>query len=126
MYSGARPTKLSGVFGGSGNSSADAALCSSLTQPRSRSRQLVRDAAYAKRAKTIIVNNVIGCGVGMQGQVMSTRGELHKTVNDAIEASWAEWCDAESCHTGGAMSFHDIERAAMGQVFEAGEIFIRK
>jgi lambda family phage portal protein len=126
MYAAARNTRLTGGFGSGGNSSADAELQLSLTQLRARSRQMVRDSAYAKRAKQIVVNNVIGTGVGMQAQVMTTRDTLADRINDDIEAQWAAWCAADSCHTGGALHFHDLERAAIGQVFEAGEVFIRK
>jgi lambda family phage portal protein len=126
MYAAARNTRLTGGFGTGGTSSADAELQLSLTQLRARSRQMVRDSAYAKRAKQIVVTNVIGTGVGMQAQVMTTRDTLADRVNDDIEAQWAAWCAAESCHTGGALHFHDLERAAIGQVFEAGEVFIRK
>jgi lambda family phage portal protein len=126
MYAAARGGRATGGFGGGGNSSADAELSTSLTSLRSRSRQMIRDSAYAKRAKWVVVNNVIGCGVGMQAQVMTTRDALNQRVNDDIERAWADWCDASRCHTGGAMQFNDLERAAMGQVFETGECFLRK
>jgi lambda family phage portal protein len=126
MYAAARNTRLTAGFGSGVTSSADAELHLSLTQLRARSRQMVRDSAYAKRAKQIVVNNVIGTGVGMQAQVMTTREHLADRVNDDIELAWAAWCAADSCHTGGALHFHDLERAAVGQVFEAGEVFIRK
>jgi lambda family phage portal protein len=125
MYHAAKPSRLTAGWGAS-TTSADGELSSSLTMLRARSRALVRDAAYAKRAKVIVVNNVIGAGIGLQGQVMSTRGKLRANVNTAIETAWEEWSRASSCHTGGAMHFADLERFAVGQVFEAGEIFVRK
>jgi len=106
--------------------SADAELASSLRVLRSRSRQLVRDAAYAKRAKVVVVNNVIGAGVGLQAQVVSTRGRSLRKENAAIEAAWKRWGEARYCHTGGKMHFPDLERAAFGQIFEAGECLFRK
>lgn len=108
------------------NSSADAELVSSLTTLRARSRQLVRDASFAKRARVIVVNNVIGTGIGMQAQVMTTRDVLNTRVNDEIESEWGDWSDASNCHTGGRLAFKHLERAAMGQVFDAGECIIRK
>lgn len=126
IYSGAKSTRLTGGFGSSGNTSADAELAYSLTMLRARSRQLMRDAPYAKRARLIVINNVIGSGVGLQAQVKNTRGELHKQINDAIEEAWCEWCCADSCHTGGALHFSDFERACLSEVFVAGEVFIRK
>ena len=121
MYSAARNTRNTTGFGSS-TTSADSELASSLTALRNRSRQMVRDSAYARRARDLVVNNVIGSGMGMQAQVASTRGELRMSINDSIEAAWKEWCAAGSCHTGGALHFGDLERAAMAQLFETGEI----
>lgn len=125
MYAAARPSRNAVGFGSSGNSSADAELSTSLPRLRAASRQMVRDSAYAKRARTIVVNNIIGAGVGMQAQVMGTRNALRKDVNDAIEGEFARWSCADQCHTGGAMHLGDFERAAMGHVFDAGEVLVR-
>jgi lambda family phage portal protein len=124
MYASARGSRVSPAFGVS-NSSANSELHGSLERLRNRSRQLVRDAPYAKRAKKIVVDNVIGTGIGMQAEVRATRGELRKTVNDAISTAWWDWCRADRCHTGGRLHFCDLERQVMGQVFEAGEVLIR-
>jgi lambda family phage portal protein len=107
------------------NNSADSELAGALRQMRGRSRACMRDVPYAKRAKVVVVNNVIGAGVGLQGNIRTADGKLQKSANDGIEAAWCKWSRAENCHTGGALHFSDLERAAMGQVFEAGEIFIR-
>jgi len=125
MYQAARASRLTSGWATS-TTSADSELISSLTNLRNRSRALVRDAAYAKRAKVIVQNNVVGAGIGMQAQVMSSRDVLRGSVNDAIEQAWREWACAEYCHTGGTLHFCDLERALMGQVFDAGEIFVRK
>lgn len=124
MYQNAKVSRLTDGWSAS-NGSADGELVSSLAVLRSRSRALVRDSSYAKRAKVIVVNNVVGTGIGMQAQVKSVRGELNARVNDQIEEAWAEWCRADSCHTGGRLHFADLERAVMAQVFEAGEAFLR-
>jgi lambda family phage portal protein len=125
MYAAAESSRLTGGWSAS-NTSADHELSSSLRQLRARSRALCRDVSYAKRARLLVVNNVIGSGIGMQGQVKGTRGELVARVNDDIEARWAEWCVADACHTGGGLQFAEFERNCMAQVFEAGEVFIRK
>lgn len=124
MYGGARTSTGQIGFGGTAGS-ADAELSSSLERLRARSRAMVRDSSYAKRAKMVVVNNVIGTGVGMQAQVKNTRGGLATAVNDSIEWAWHYWSGAQSCHTGGAMAFADLERALMGEVFEAGEVLVR-
>lgn len=123
-YANARSGPTTAGFGGS-STSADAELAMSLTTLRSRSRQMIRDSAYAKRARLLVVNNVVGSGVGLQAQVMTSRGALAVAVNDGIEDAWDEWCEGRNCHTGGALHFSDLERAAMAQVFDAGEAFVR-
>jgi lambda family phage portal protein len=124
MYETARSTRLNSGWTVS-NTSADAELASSLTALRARSRQLVRDSSYAKRARLIVVNNVIGNGIGLQAQVKTTRDKLNLSVNDQIEESWAEWSEAQNCHTGGRLAFYNFERVLMAQVFDAGEVLIR-
>lgn len=125
MYSAARGSRLTSNLGSGGNTSANAELHTSLYRLRAASRQLVRDSAYAKRAKKIVIDNVIGTGIGMQAEVRSSREGLRTNINDAIETAWWEWCKANRCHTGGQLHFCDLERQAIGQVFEAGEVFIR-
>jgi lambda family phage portal protein len=125
LYNGAAQSRLTFGFG-SGTTSADGELSSSLTSLRNRSRQLIRDNSYAKRARAIVVNNVLGSGVGIQAQVMTTRDELATAVNNGIESAWRQWSEAKSCHTGGVLAFEDMERLCLEQVFEAGEVFIRK
>lgn len=124
MYASARASRLSSDWP-TMTSSADTELSSSLTNLRNRSRSLTRDNPYAKRAKTIVTNNVVGAGIGLQAQVMNSRGKLNQAVCAAIEEEWGEWCKADSCHTGGRLHFCDLERQACDQVFEAGEIIIR-
>lgn len=126
MYSAAKLSRLTAGWGQNSASSADTELVSSLRVIRSRSRALVRDAGYAKRAKGIVVNNVIGSGIGMQGNVSDPSGKLIQRINDDIEAAWEDWICAEYCHTGGALHFSDLERAMMGQIFESGEILVRE
>lgn len=125
MYASARADRLTSGWAPM-NSSADAELVSSLTTLRARSRALVRDSSYAKRARVLVVNNVIGQGIGLQAQVKTSRDDLNDRVNDQIEEAWAEWSEADNCHTGGRLHFCNFERQLMAQVFEAGEVFIRK
>jgi lambda family phage portal protein len=123
-YHAAAGGRLTAGWQGS-NSSADAELIGGLQRMRGRSRALVRDASYAKRAKVIVVNNVVGTGIGLQAQVKFPRGRMDRALNDAIETTWSRWTRAVHCHTGGKLHFADLERFAMGQVFEAGEVLIR-
>lgn len=124
-YAAARQTRLTAGWYAPNNSS-DSELAQSLTLLRARSRALCRDAPYAKRARMIVVNNVVGSGIDMEPKVVNQRGVMQDSVNDAIEEAWCEWSRPENCHTGGKLHFADIERQAMAQIFEAGEVFFRK
>lgn len=123
MYHGAKASRLTAGFG-SWNTSADSELSTSLTRLRNRSRQLVRDNPYARRARSLFVANTVGFGVSFDAKVGDGRG-LNGRINDNIESTWDEWSDAKSCHTGGELCFADLERVAMAQIFEAGEVLIR-
>lgn len=125
MYAVGRPGRTTAGWGIS-TTSEDAELQTSLRTARNRSRALIRDAAYAKRAKAIVQNNVIGSGINVQAKVKNSRGQFSDRINDDIEAQWAHWSKKEHCHIGRALSFATFERLCVGQVFEAGEIFIRK
>lgn len=124
MFAAARPSRLTDGWS-TATTSADAESVSSLVALRNRSRALVRDNAHAKRASAVVVNNVIGQGIGMQAAVTSNRSNLVKEANADIERAWREWCEADHCHTGGRLHFSDMERLLMAEVFEAGDVFVR-
>lgn len=124
MYNMAKVSRLTGSWGNA-TTSEDAESAVSLRQARNRSRALIRDSAYALRAKVVVQNNVIGSGIGLQAMVMNSRGEMNARVNKDIEAAWEDWGYKKHCHTGQTLCFEDLERNIMGQVFEAGECFLR-
>jgi lambda family phage portal protein len=124
-YAGAEFSRLTGDWTAMGTS-ADSEILTSLRALRARSRQLVRDNPFAKHAVRLITNNVIGQGIGLQGQVKSGRGKLQTAVNDSIENAWADWSCKATCHTAGLLGFPEIERLAMVQLVTAGEVIIRK
>lgn len=124
-YAGADINRLTGDWTALATS-ADSELLTSLRVLRSRSRQLVRDNPYARHVVRVIVNNVIGNGIGLQGTVVNSRGVLQTAINDSIEGGWGDWCDRAICHTAGVLNFADIERMAMSELVVAGEAIIRK
>jgi lambda family phage portal protein len=124
MFAAARNDRLTSGWRAA-TTSADAESVSSLIALRNRSRSLVRDNAHAKRAQAVVVNNVIGQGIGMQAAVKNSRGRSLEDYNKAIESAWQEWCLADSCHIGGSLHFSDMERLLVGEVFEAGDVFVR-
>lgn len=125
MYAAARQSRLNQGWGQT-TGSEDNELIESLVKLRDRSRETCRDSAYAKRAKVIVQNNVVGSGIGMQARILSTRYTLREPLNTAIESAWEHWSKGYRCHTGQTLHFCEFERQVIGQVFEAGEVFIRK
>ena len=127
MYQGAMVSRLTSDWVTSG-SSADAEIKGSLPRLRNRSRQLVRDNDYARQAIRAVKNNVVGTGIKMQAQVRMLRGggRLDQTVNDVIENAWKVWSKKQHCHTGGRLSWYNMERLVLGAMAESGEVFIRK
>lgn len=123
-YAGAQVGRLTGDWTAL-QTSADSEILTSLRLLRARSRELVRDNEYAKQAVRVVKNNVIGVGVGMQAQISNTRGKLVDGINNNIEDEWEEWCDGDSCHTGGLLGLSDIERLVFDELVTAGEVLIR-
>ena len=124
-YAGAKMNRLAGEWSVL-NTSADSEIVTSIRPLRARSRQLVRDNEFAKNAVRIVQTNVIGGGIGMQGQVTNAKGKLIDKINNQIEAAWEKWTDRKYCHTAGVLGFQDLERIIMAQIVEAGEVLIRK
>lgn len=124
QYAAAKSSRLRADWNPT-DSSADAELVQGLTSMRARSRALIRDTSFATRAQQLFQNNVIGNGIGLQACVKNTRGGMNKAVNDDIEAQFKRWSRGKHCHKGKRLSLALIERWAMGQVFSAGDCFIR-
>jgi lambda family phage portal protein len=123
-YDGARQSRLTADVSVT-TSSADTELALGLASLRNRCRALVRNNAYAKRIRKVVEANVIGTGIGLQAGVAFRNGKLADRINDPIEALWREWCQADQCHTAGRLHFSDLERLLVGEVMEAGEVFVR-
>jgi len=123
-YDGARSSRLI-PESATTTTSADTELALGLVALRNRCRALVRNNAYAKRARRLVESNVVGSGIGLQGAVAFRNGRLRTSVNDDIEAMWRAWSQADQCHIAGRLHFDDLERLLIGEVFEAGEVFVR-
>lgn len=125
-YEGALVSRLTADWVTS-STSADAEINGSLVRLRNRSRQLVRDNAYARQALRAIACNVVGHGIRMQSQIPMQLGggRLDERLNRQIESAWEGWCRPSTCHTAGRLSFVEISRLAIQAIAESGEVFIR-
>lgn len=125
QYAAARRTRLTEDWQAPGTS-ADSELYGSLRTLRNRSRSLMRDDCYFKRAKSLVVNNVVFKGIGLQGQIQKLRGQGYDTsINDEVEKWWKYWCCKKRCDVSGRLSFNQMQRVIIGSFVESGEVLIR-
>lgn len=96
---------------------------------RARTRQLVRDCPYFKRAVEVLVDHTIGTGIKFQSRVKfasgQDQGKFDKTSNRKIEDFIKWWMDEASVD--GKLHFHELEQLAKRQNTESGEyLFVKK
>lgn len=125
MFAGAKGGRLTNDWG-AGGTSQDSELFTSLAALRNRSRQMIRDNPHAANLQRIVIDNVVGTGIGLQAQVTKRDGSPDQPVNDQIEEAWQRWCEKDTCHTAGQLGMTELLRMAIGGVFQDGEAIIRK
>lgn len=85
-----------------------------LSRLRARSRDLVRNNAYASRAIQVISSNVVGTGI------------IPQPKNKKIDELWNGWGDTLQCDAEMQNNFYGIQALVMREIVEAGEVLIRK
>lgn len=112
-----RRTKGWGATGGSANTET----MRSLTTLRNRSRELVRNNPYAKKAvKNVIPNNTVGGGIRPAPDIEN------ETIDKAVTKAWREWAGKRDCDFDGRHTFYGLQSLAIKAVAESGECLIRK
>lgn len=82
-----------------------------------RSRDLVRNNAYATSAKESFVGNLVGTGIKPSPVI---EDELLK---DAVQKAWLSWTDEADYD--GLTDFYGLQALVASALFEAGECFVR-
>ncbi len=91
-----------------------------LVRLRSVSRDLVRNNAIAKRAKTVLANNIIGAGITPTVRAGTTARA--KQVGDLVKAHFESTdIDADGRH-----NIYGLQNLAVAAIVETGEVLIRK
>lgn len=103
-------------WSGAGRSSANSETRSALSTVRDRSRDLVRNDAYAAKAINVIVNNTIGAGIEVK-----IKGR-NKSQEKTLAAKWKEWAETTNCDFDGRYNFKGMQAAAMRSIVESGEV----
>lgn len=114
----------------SSGASANSEIQGSIRVLRNRSRQLVRDNAYAARGLQSIVANTVGKGIFTQVKVESgkqTQNE-NKLANDRekdLSRRWKAWANSTAVDYDGRNNLVGIQRLVLRSVVESGEVLIR-
>jgi len=98
------------------NSSATVEVGNSIHLLRKRSRQLVRDNPYAKRAIDVIKNHVVGDGI-----TATPKKESKKHVQ-----LWQDWALTPMIDFYGKHNIYGLQELIMRAVAESGEVIVRK
>lgn len=88
---------------------------------RNRARDLERNNAYAAKALTSIVSNVIGTGI--QAQVKGGKGAKRRA--DKAHALWVSWAETTACDWDGAHDLYGLQALVMRTVVRDGEALVR-
>ena len=108
------------------NLSANAEIYTSLATLRSRSRQLIRDNAFAKKYLHMIESNVVGTkGIVLQARTKQADGQPDTLDNEQLERAWREWGQPENCTVGKDLSWIDVQNLCMRAVAGDGEVLIQ-
>ena len=98
----------------------------SLTTLRARSREQVRNNDYAKKFMTMLKTNVVGpVGFSFNARSKDADGTPDVLANNAIEASWKQWCKKQNCDLVGRQSFADLCRTFIMTAGQDGETLHR-
>jgi len=100
-----------------GNPGAIAALLTTQTELRARSRDLVRRNTWAHAALESYVANAVGTGIKPQSMVQDA------ALREAIQALWNDW--TETADAAGLTDFYGIQSLACRAMLEGGEALIR-
>lgn len=117
-YEGATETRRT-VGWNTSNSSSQKETYQSLEKLRDRSRDLLRNNAYAKRAQESFKNNVVGKGILAQITDVSSSAR-EKKINDL----WDSWAGSTECDFDQRKNFIGIQRLIERSRFENGEVLI--
>lgn len=102
------------------SSSANTENGPALIALRNRSRELVRNNAYATKAMNVIVNNTVG--IGIRVTIDTPKSEIQKKLED----EWKLWAETKECDFAGVLDIYGIEGLVMRTVAESGECIVRK
>ena len=123
-FAGSQRNRLTDDWAVTDGVTVNAHLRNSLKILRARSLDLSRNDPKAKAIIESLINDIVGCGMGLQSKVQQLRGgNLSGAINDLIETRWSHW--SKQADISQRMSFWEFERLVLRTVITQGEALIR-
>ncbi|MCP4747986.1 MAG: phage portal protein [Desulfobacteraceae bacterium] len=122
-YAAAKPPTMSNGWNPS-NASVNTIIAASTDTMRARIRQLVRDFPYFARAVNVLVDYIVGEGIGFQSKIQRPNGELNEKLIQQTEDSLNFWAD--QADFSGNLHYYEMMRLAKRQDSETGEFILIK
>lgn len=94
--------------------SANVEVIYDLVMLRNRSRDLVRNNPWIKRAQNSWVANAIGEGITCEIK-----------NNEQVKKLWVDWANSTDCDADGDLNLYGLQELAARTVWESGEVLIR-
>src|SRR5450830_1121817 len=95
-----------------GGGTINAELAGSLQILRNRSRDLIRNNPYMKRAVSVLRANIVGTGI------------VPKFADKRAAAAWKDWARRE-CDAGRMLNFGGLQVQLVRAIWESGEVLVR-
>ena len=116
-YEAADKGRRSKAFRLAQSTGANREIAGALVTLRDRSRHMVRNNGWAKRAVEAIVKHTIGEGIQP-----APMGKLTKTKK--VKDIWFDWAGSTDCDWYGKMNFYGLQELAMRGIVEGGDILV--
>lgn len=87
---------------------------------RDRSRDMIRNNAWAARAKNVLQQNVVGTGI-----LAKIEGKTPNQTNELM-LKWQKWSETTEIDFDGRLNLYGLQSLAVGAEFESGEYLIRR
>ncbi len=118
-YDAASKSRRAASFVGARNTGANKEIAQSLETLRNRSRHMVRNNNWAKRAVEAIVKHTIGDGI-------QPAPECDIAQLKQIRALWRQWAGSTACDWYGRTTFYGLQELAMRSIVEGGDVLVLK
>jgi len=111
---------------GSSTDTLNLDLQSGLATAVARSRALWRNNDYARRYRSLLLNNVLGpSGLKLQMRMQLRNGRPNDAVNLRLEEAWTDWGKIGHCDVTGKLDWASVESLALECLARDGEYLIR-